>query len=451
MAVALATLGQFRLGTTEYAAGRARSTGEWHLVRKQYGNDSSSYSYARFTDRASFLAARANPDAYTGWQDEPFSTIDYTLLLLPLATPLPASTATGGAMPSVSGRGDSAAMVEAVARCQPTRNTDGSMVLRTPDSGEPILVKLERATTAPSLAQNAATETTLAKVLAQLAGTLSVGVNGAVSIANPSLAVTGTFYQAMQPVSGKFWQDTQPVSGAVSITGTVAVSGGLTDGQLRAAPVPVSLSFPTTQAVSLATAPLPTGAATSQAQADQAALLNAINTKLGGSLTVTFPTTQAISAAALPLPTGASTAALQATGNGYLQTLASAGFTATVVSGPVTPYSLVAATGNNATLVKTGATQLTSLTVTNATASYKYLMLYNLAAAPGTGATPLLTLGVPGGQSISLPVPGGKYVAFSAGLAFAVGTSANLGTLVAGLLGTTGVTAADMVVNLTYA
>jgi hypothetical protein len=431
MAVALATLGQFRLGTTEYAAGRARSTGEWHLVRKQYGNDSSTYSYARFTDRASFLAARANPDAYTGWQDEPFSTIDYTLLLLPLATPLPASTATGGAMPSVSGGGDSAAMVEAVARCQPTRNTDGSMVLRTPDTGEAVLVKLARSTTPPTLAADAATETTLAKVLAQLAGTLTVGVNGAVSISNPALAVTGTFYQATQPVSGKFWQDTQPVSlaavplapGAATsagqdaaanlllaitnrLAGTLAVTGGLTDAQLRATPLPVSFNFPTTQAVS---------------------------------------------AAALPLPMGASTSALQAQGNAYLQTLASAGFTATVVSGPVTPYSLVAATGNNATLVKAGATQLTSLTVTNATASYKYLMLYNLAAAPGTGATPLLTLGVPGGQSINLPVPGGKYVAFSAGLAFAVGTAPNLGTLVAGLLGTTGVTAADMVVNLTYA
>jgi hypothetical protein len=412
MAVALATLGQFRLGTTEYAAGRARTTGEWHLVRKQYGNNSSTYSYARFTDRASFVAARNAPDAYAGWQDEPFSTVDYTLLLLPMATPLPASTTSQGALASTantSSGDDGAALAQAVAlmeHSQPTRNTDGSMVLRTPDSGEPILVKLERATTAPSLAQNAATETTLAKVLAQLAGTLSVGVNGAVSIANPNLAVTGTFYQATQPVSGKFWQDTQPVSGTVSITGTVAVSGPLTDSQLRAAPVPVSLSFPITQAVS---------------------------------------------AAALPLPTGASTAALQAQGNGYLATLAAAGFSATVVSGPVTPYSLVAATGNNATLVKTGATQLTSLTVTNATASYKYLMLYNLAAAPGTGATPLLTLGVPPSQSISLPVPGGKYVAFSAGLAFAVGTSANLGTLVAGLLGTTGVTAADMVVNLTYA
>lgn len=46
-----------------------------------------------------------------------------------------------------------------------------------------------------------------------------------------------------QPVSGTFWQATQPVSGTVTAnagTGTLAVSGPLTDAQLRATPVPVS-------------------------------------------------------------------------------------------------------------------------------------------------------------------------------------------------------------------
>lgn len=55
--------------------------------------------------------------------------------------------------------------------------------------------------------------------------------------------VTGTFWQATQPVSGTFWQATQPVSGTVTAnagTGTMAVSGPLTDTQLRATAVPVS-------------------------------------------------------------------------------------------------------------------------------------------------------------------------------------------------------------------
>lgn len=56
---------------------------------------------------------------------------------------------------------------------------------------------------------------------------------------------TGT---TTQPVSGTFWQATQPVS----IAATVAVSGPLTDTQLRASAVPVSV----------ASLPLPSGAAT---------------------------------------------------------------------------------------------------------------------------------------------------------------------------------------------
>ena len=46
-----------------------------------------------------------------------------------------------------------------------------------------------------------------------------------------------------QPVSGTFWQATQPVSGTVTAnagTGTLAVSGPLTDTQLRATAVPIS-------------------------------------------------------------------------------------------------------------------------------------------------------------------------------------------------------------------
>lgn len=68
--------------------------------------------------------------------------------------------------------------------------------------------------------------------------------------------VSGSFYPATQPVSGTFWQATQPVSIAsmpstpvtgtfwqatqpVSIGATVAVSGPVTDAQLRASAVPV--------------------------------------------------------------------------------------------------------------------------------------------------------------------------------------------------------------------
>jgi len=81
------------------------------------------------------------------------------------------------------------------------------------------------------------------------------------------------------PVSGTFYQATQPISGSVSITGTAAVSGPLTDTQLRATAVPVSGTF---------------------YQATQ---------PISGSVSITG--TAAVSAASLPLPTGAATAAKQ--------------------------------------------------------------------------------------------------------------------------------------------
>ena len=61
-----------------------------------------------------------------------------------------------------------------------------------------------------------------------------VGLTDAQLRATP-VAVSGTFWQATQPVSGTFWQATQPVS--------IASWGGLTDAQLRASAVPVSGTF----------------------------------------------------------------------------------------------------------------------------------------------------------------------------------------------------------------
>lgn len=157
---------------------------------------------------------------------------------------------------------------------------------------------------------------------------------------------------------------TQPVSGTVSISGSVAVTGPLTDAELRASAVPISGTVTAnagtgTFAISAASLPLPTGAATETT-------LSTLNTKVPSGLTVTstrllvdgsgvtqpvsgtvtanagtgsFTVAQAtgtnlhtvvdsgtitanagtgtfaISAASLPLPTGAATSALQTTLN----------------------------------------------------------------------------------------------------------------------------------------
>lgn len=60
----------------------------------------------------------------------------------------------------------------------------------------------------------------------------AVTVSGAV-------AVTGTFWQATQPVTGAFWQATQPVS--LASVPSHAVTGPITNAELRASPVPVSI------------------------------------------------------------------------------------------------------------------------------------------------------------------------------------------------------------------
>jgi hypothetical protein len=115
----------------------------------------------------------------------------------------------------------------------------------------------------------------------------------AVSVSGP---LTDTQLRATAvPVTGTFFQATQPISGTVSITGTPAVtisgtptvSGPLTDTELRATAVPVSGTFwQATQPVSASALPLPTGAATETT-------LAAVNGKLpaldSGRLPVVLP------------------------------------------------------------------------------------------------------------------------------------------------------------------
>lgn len=112
--------------------------------------------------------------------------------------------------------------------------------------------------------ENLATESTQDSILSKLNGTL---------------AVSGSFYQATQPVSFTW--------------------SGLTDAQLRASAVPVSLI----------SVPLPTGAATA---ADVQAVVDALGAQPlqeGGSVQIVG--TPTVNIGTSPLPTGATTAALQ--------------------------------------------------------------------------------------------------------------------------------------------
>lgn len=146
------------------------------------------------------------------------------------------------------------------------------------------------------------TTSTKTTVLSNIFGTLAISgptriyssddsaINIGQQTMSASLPVVIASNQSDVPVSGTFWQATQPVSGPLTdiqlravpmpISGTVtATTGGLTDAQLRATPVPISGTITATTGgltdtqlrasavpISAAALPLPSGAATSGLQ-----------------------------------------------------------------------------------------------------------------------------------------------------------------------------------------
>ena len=181
-------------------------------------------------------------------------------------------------------------------------------------------------TTANSISVNVASDQTV-----PVSGTFwqaTQPISGSVSISG-SAAVTGPLTDTQLratavPVSGTFWQATQPISGSVSVTGTTAVSGPLTDTELRATAVPVSgtfwqatqpisgsVSISGTPAVSISGTPTVTGPLTDTQ-------LRATAVPVSGTF---WQATQPVSASALPLPTGAATETTLAAVNGKLPAL----------------------------------------------------------------------------------------------------------------------------------
>jgi hypothetical protein len=135
----------------------------------------------------------------------------------------------------------------------------------------------------------------LKAIYAKLAGTLTTAISG-------SVAVTGTFWQATQPVSGTFWQATQPVSGTVGVNNFPATQP--VSGTFWQATQPVSGTFwQATQPVSAASLPLPANAA-QETGGNLATIASAVTNplKVDGSGVI-----QPISAYSLPLPDGAAT------------------------------------------------------------------------------------------------------------------------------------------------
>lgn len=145
--------------------------------------------------------------------------------------------------------------------------------------------------------------------------------------------------------------------------------------------------------------PLPNGAATASGVA---AVVTALGSPLqaGGSVAVSnfpssqavtgtfFQATQPISAAALPLPSGAATSALQTTGNTALTSLDGKAGPSTSTTAAIVPQ---VGQGITSLLLKASAGNFYSASIT-AGATAGFLIAYNAAAAPASGATLAATL-----------------------------------------------------------
>lgn len=277
--------------------------------------------------------------------------------------------------------------------------------------------------------------------LATLTPPTSVGITG-------SVAVTGTFWQATQPVS----------LASTTITGSVAVTGTF---------------FQATQPISAVSLPLPTGAAT---QTTLAGVLTALGSpfQAGGSIgNTTFASTQSGTwsvtniSGTVSLPTGASTSALQTTGNTSLASILTAlgsPFQAagtlgagSAIIGKVGIDQTTPATTNGVALVpnsatagaiapvpstsaesshvfKAGAGNVYSTAATNQSSTAGYYMLIDATTAPADGAvTPKACAPLPASGSASInygDIPGG----FTTGIVGVVSSGGNCFTKTTGVI-----------------
>lgn len=115
-------------------------------------------------------------------------------------------------------------------------------------------------------------------------------------------------------------------------------------------------------------------------------------------------------------------------------------------AGGATPHKLVSAATTNATSLKASAGQVYLVVCTNVNAAVRYLKLYNKASAPTVGTdVPVQTYGIPGntagaGHVIPIPACG---LEFTTGIAYALTTEATDA-------GSSAVAASEIVVNIGY-
>lgn len=286
------------------------------------------------------------------------------------------------------------------------------------------------------------------------------------------------------------------VDGTVGVSGSVAVTGPLTDTQLRATAVPVSgtvtitdgsgpvtvdgsvsvTNFPATQSVSgtigidstTNTVKIDSTTNTVRLDASQvttltppaaitgfatSALQSTGNTSLGNIDTKLPAQGQALAASSLPvvLPAAQITALTPPTSVGITGTpTVSLTGTNTVTQTPATSGGLLskrqvtASASNNGVSIKSSAAgQLYGIVAGNYAASARFIHLYDASSLPAIGTTPALTFLIPANTSGA-----GIVMSFDSGIAFTSGIHAYITGSIDGSSSNT--TAADCVVNFLY-
>jgi hypothetical protein len=245
-----------------------------------------------------------------------------------------------------------------------------------------------------------------------------------VQVQNASIAVTGTFWQATQPVSGTVTAN----AGTNLNTSALALDATLTGGTQQSK---------ITDGTSVATVK---AASTAAAAADKA-LVVAISPN--NTVPVSMATAPALVAGsaiigkvAIDQTTPGTTNAVQIAGGAADATNVVLATAIKLVAGQTYTPTIFKNLGANATLnVKASAGNVFSLSCYNSNVSSRFIQIHNTTTTPGGGATPIFSFLVPPSSQIIVGsdffTMGGIY--FSAGIAFAFSTTIN--TYTAGVAG----------------
>jgi hypothetical protein len=236
-----------------------------------------------------------------------------------------------------------------------------------------------------------------------------------------------------QPVSGTFWQATQPVSGTV--TANIGTAGTLAlDSSVNA----ISLAQGSTTSGEKGVLHL--GAVTTGAPSYTTAQSSPLSLTTAGALrTDASATTQPVSGTVTANQGGTWTVQPGNTANTTAWLVQEAPNT----TGGVSVYRLLSAATTNSNNIKSTAGQIYGWYLFNTSAAIKYVKLYNKATAPTVGTdVPIMTFPLPATDG-AVQNPSGVGIPFATGIGIAItGAPADADT--------TAVAANDVIVNLFY-